>query len=177
MWRHFPHHTHARCGETSDFSTSFMGKNFKLLHIWKNFRFLHICHVEKFEITPHVEKFHIALQLSCREIWDLSTWWIFLHRHRLPPVIPVTNMRYGRAGCIWQDTYLLYRKRRNISFQYQQQAMCLSPFCQSQKFIFVCTFGAEHLYCTVWLSFVMLLYCWDRSDPRIFLTILASIPA
>ena len=24
---------------------------------------------------------------------------------------------------------------------------------------------------------LMLLYCWDRSDPRIFLTILASIPA
>ena len=66
--------THARCGETSDFSTSVMWRNLKLLNMWRNvrflhistmwrnlkllhmlrnFRFLHICHAYKFEISPH----------------------------------------------------------------------------------------------------------------------------
>ena len=69
MWRHFPHHTHARCGEISDFSsgesphllwgeiwnystcgenldfsTSVMWRDVKLLHMWRNIRILHICH-------------------------------------------------------------------------------------------------------------------------------------
>ena len=77
MWRHFPHHTHARCGEISDFSTSVMRRNLKLLDMWKKFRFLHICHVEKFESTPHVEKFQNSPNLSCIEIWKFSTWQIF----------------------------------------------------------------------------------------------------
>ena len=39
--------------EISDFSTSVMWRNVKLIHMWRNFRFLHICHVHKFEISPH----------------------------------------------------------------------------------------------------------------------------
>ena len=80
MWRHSPHHTHARCGEISDFSTSVMRRNLKLLHMWRKFRFLHFCHVEKCEITPHVEKFQNSPHLSCIEIWNFSTWQIFSPR-------------------------------------------------------------------------------------------------
>ena len=68
MWRHFPHHKHARCREISDFSTSVMRRNLKLLDMWKKFRFLHICHVEKFESTPHVEKFQISPHAYISEI-------------------------------------------------------------------------------------------------------------
>ena len=39
--------------EISDFSTSVMWRNLKLIHMWMNFRLLHICHVQKFEISPH----------------------------------------------------------------------------------------------------------------------------
>ena len=39
--------------EISDFSTSVMWYNVKLIHLWKNFRFLNIYHVQKFEISPH----------------------------------------------------------------------------------------------------------------------------
>ena len=39
--------------EISDFSTSVMWWNVKLIHMWRNFRFLLICHVQKFEISPH----------------------------------------------------------------------------------------------------------------------------
>ena len=47
--------------------------------MWRNFRFLHIFHMAKFEITPHVEKFQISPHLSRIEIWNFSTWQIFLH--------------------------------------------------------------------------------------------------
>ena len=77
----FPHRTHARCGETpdfstsvmwrswnystcgemSDFSTSVMCRNLKLLHMWRNFRFLHICHAYKSEISPHDKFFSTYL--------------------------------------------------------------------------------------------------------------------
>ena len=81
MWRHFPHHSHAICGEISDFYTSVTRRNLKLLHMWRKFRFLHICHVERFEITLHVEKFQKSPHLSCIEIWNFSTWQFFLHRY------------------------------------------------------------------------------------------------
>ena len=58
MWRHSPHHT---------------------CQMWRNFRFLHIFHMAKFEITPHMEKFQISPHLSLIEIWNFSTWQIFLH--------------------------------------------------------------------------------------------------
>ena len=82
MLRHSPHHTHARCGETSDFSTSVMWRNLKLLnmwrnvrflhistmwrnlkllHMWRNFRFLHICHAYKFKISSHDKFFSTSL--------------------------------------------------------------------------------------------------------------------
>jgi len=77
MWRHFPHHSHAICGEISDFYTSVTRRNLKLLHMWRKFRFLHICHVERFEITLHVEKFQKSPHLSCIEIWNFSTWQFF----------------------------------------------------------------------------------------------------
>ena len=80
MWRHFPHHSHAICGEISDFYTSVTRRNLKLLHMWRKFRFLHICHVERCEITPHVEKFQNSPHLSCIEIWNFSTWQIFSPR-------------------------------------------------------------------------------------------------
>ena len=32
MWRHSPHHTHARDGEISDLSTSVMWRNYKFFH-------------------------------------------------------------------------------------------------------------------------------------------------
>ena len=63
MLRHSPHHTHARCGETSNFSTSVMWRNLKLLNMGRNFRFLHICHAYKFEISPH-DKF-FSTYLTC----------------------------------------------------------------------------------------------------------------
>ena len=66
------HHTNLSCGEISDFSTSAMWRNLKLLHMWRNFRFLHICHAYKFEISPH-DKFFST---------DIS-------------VGSVTNIRYG----------------------------------------------------------------------------------
>ena len=81
MWRHFPHHSHAICGEISDFYTSVTRRNLKFLHMWRKFRFLHICHVERFEITLHVEKFQKSPYLSCIEIWNFSTWQFFLHRY------------------------------------------------------------------------------------------------
>ena len=67
--------------EFSDFSTYYMWRNLKLLHMWRDFRILHTCHVETFEITPHVEKFQNSPHLSCTEIWNFSTWQIFLHRY------------------------------------------------------------------------------------------------
>ena len=33
MWRHSPHHTHARCGEISDLSTFITHRNLKFLHM------------------------------------------------------------------------------------------------------------------------------------------------
>ena len=80
MWRHFPHQTHVWFEEISDFSTSVMRRNLKLLHTWRKFRFLHICHVERCEITPHMEKFQNSPHLSCIEIWNFSTWQIFSPR-------------------------------------------------------------------------------------------------
>ena len=50
MWRHFSHHTHARCGKISYFSTSVMRRNLKLLHMWKKFKLLPICHVENLKL-------------------------------------------------------------------------------------------------------------------------------
>ena len=38
--------------DISDFSTSVMWWNVKLIHMLRNFRFLLICHVQKFEISP-----------------------------------------------------------------------------------------------------------------------------
>ena len=51
--------------------------------MWKNSRFLHLCQVDKFEIAPHVEKLQISpfTSLSRLEIWNFSTWQIFLHRY------------------------------------------------------------------------------------------------
>ena len=39
--------------EISDFSTSVIRRNLKLIHMGMNFRLLHICHVQEFEISPH----------------------------------------------------------------------------------------------------------------------------
>ena len=58
--------------EISDFSTSVMWRNVKLIHMWRNFRFLHICHVQKFEISPHDRFFS----------------------PRAPPAVPATNIKY-----------------------------------------------------------------------------------
>ena len=72
MWRHFPHHTHARCGEISDFSTSFIWQNLKLLHMWRNFRFLHIYHAQKSDISPHEKIFstHLISDISNKyQVW------------------------------------------------------------------------------------------------------------
>ena len=88
MWRHFPHHTHARSGDISDVSTSVMRRNLKLLHMWRKFRFLHICHVEKFEITPRVEFYTSAMHRTLK----------FLHMTNFfstdISVGSVTNLRY-----------------------------------------------------------------------------------
>ena len=51
----------------------------KLLQIWQNFTFFCIYCEEKAEIPLHVEKFQISPHLSCIEIWNFSTWLIFLH--------------------------------------------------------------------------------------------------
>ena len=103
MLRHSPHHTHARCGETSDFSTSIMWRNLKLLNMWRNVRFLHICHVEKYETTPHVKKFQISPHLSCIQIWSFSTWQIFLHISHLWYLWQISGMEKN----IWQLPCLL----------------------------------------------------------------------
>ena len=63
----FTHHRHDNCGDKSDFFTSVMWRNLKLLDMWRNFRILHTCHVENLEITPLVENFHIFLYLSWGE--------------------------------------------------------------------------------------------------------------
>ena len=47
--------------------------------MWRNFRFLHIFHTAKFEITQYMEKFQISPHSSRIEIWNFSTWQIFLH--------------------------------------------------------------------------------------------------
>ena len=39
-----------KTGKISDFITSVLQRNLKLLHIWQHFRFLHIFHVQKFWI-------------------------------------------------------------------------------------------------------------------------------
>ena len=67
--------------EISDFSTSVMWRNVKLIHMWRNFRFLHICHVQKFEISPH-DRF-------------------FLHGHRPPCPRQISGMNVV-AGFIWK---------------------------------------------------------------------------
>ena len=87
---------YSTCGEISDFSTFFMLRNVKLLHMWRNFRFLHICHVKlihmwwNFRFLHICHKFQFSPHLSW--IWNLSTWQIC--SPRVPPVVPVTNMRY-----------------------------------------------------------------------------------
>ena len=58
-----------------------MWRYVKFLQIWQNFTFFCIYCVEKAEIPLHVEKFQISPHLSCIEIWNFSTWLIFLHLH------------------------------------------------------------------------------------------------
>ena len=106
MLRHSPHHTHARCGETSNFSTSVMWRNLKLLnmwrnvrflhistmwrnlkllHMWRNFRFLHICHAYKFEISPH-DKF-FSTYLICDVCDKYQVWeWLISAMDLLQPI-------------------------------------------------------------------------------------------
>ena len=60
MWRHFSHHTLARCGEISYFSTSVIRRNLKLLHTWRKFRFLHICHVKLLQTWRNFRILHIC---------------------------------------------------------------------------------------------------------------------
>ena len=71
------------CGVISYFSTSVMWRNLKCLHMSdvENLRFIFICHREKSEMSPHDRcgEFKIYLHLSCIEIWNFSTWHIFLH--------------------------------------------------------------------------------------------------
>ena len=64
--------------EISDFSTSVMWWNVKLIHTWRNFRFLLICLVQKVEISPH-DRF-------------------FLHGHR-----PCVRDKYRVWTDIWQE--------------------------------------------------------------------------
>ena len=62
MLRHSPHHTHARCGETSDFCHV---EKFEITQYVEKCQISpHLHNVDKFEITPHVEKFQISPHLS-----------------------------------------------------------------------------------------------------------------
>ena len=68
--------------EISDFSTSVMWWNVKLIHMWRSFKFLHICHVQKFGISPHDgfflhghrpcvrDKYQVSM---CRQTWNYSS--------------------------------------------------------------------------------------------------------
>ena len=59
--------------EISDFSTSVMWWNVKLIHMWRNFRFLLISHVQKFEISPH-DRFFLHGHRPCfRDKYQV--WW------------------------------------------------------------------------------------------------------
>ena len=59
--------------EISDFSTSVMWWNVKLIHMWRNFRFLLICHVQKFEISPH-DRFFLHGHRPCvRDKYQVCT--------------------------------------------------------------------------------------------------------
>ena len=69
MWRHFPHHSHAICGEISDFYTSVTRRNLKLLHMWIKFRFFHICHAKKSEISPHD---NFSPRIYPWDLWQMS---------------------------------------------------------------------------------------------------------
>ena len=73
MWRHSPHHTHARDGEISDLSTSVMWRNWKFLHMWRN-RFLPICHIQKSEISPHEKFLYIYICGIGDKYGVCSTW-------------------------------------------------------------------------------------------------------
>ena len=61
--------------EISDFSTSVMWWNVKLIHMWRNFRFLLICHVQKFEIPPH-DRFFLNGHRPC--VRDKYQVWLFI---------------------------------------------------------------------------------------------------
>ena len=59
--------------DISDFFTSVMWRNVKLIHMWRNFRFLHIFHVQTFEISPHDRFF--STDIICdicdkKEVWQ-----------------------------------------------------------------------------------------------------------
>ena len=64
--RFSPHSQFLSCGEIRNSS---------------NFTFLHNYCVDKSEIHLHVEKFQICPHLSCIEIWNFSTWLIFLYKY------------------------------------------------------------------------------------------------
>ena len=81
------------CPHLKTFSTSYT------CQLWRNFKFLRICHVEKFEITQHGEKFQISPHLSCIQIWNFSTWQIFLHISNLWYLWQISGMSIGFRNC------------------------------------------------------------------------------
>ena len=66
--------------EISDFSTSVMWRNLKLIHVWTNFSFLHMFHVQNFEISPNDRFFlHGPGPWACDkyEVCTLIHWQLF----------------------------------------------------------------------------------------------------
>ena len=147
MWRHFPHHSHAICGEISDFYTSVTRRNLKLLHMWRKFRFLHICHVERFEITLHVEKFQKSPHLSCIEIWNFSTWQFF------SPQI------------YWWDWWQISGMHTGCIFFWLFSTMCLQKTPQKECITLAALFW---LFSAVFI-FHMSPHCFSRSGWKVTL--------
>ena len=57
--------------DISDFFTSVMWRNVKLIHMWRNFRFLHIFHVQTFEISPHDRFFSTGTTRGTRDKYQV----------------------------------------------------------------------------------------------------------
>ena len=133
------------CTYVKTFSTSYT------CQMWRNFKFLHICHVEKFEITQHGEKFQISPHLSCIQIWNFSTWQIFLHISNLWYLWQISGMAkyhtwyFLRSRCYlpdtctgWEDPYIVASS--SCSFQpgmerWKGEAGLMSWTCSSRVFM------------------------------------------
>ena len=90
--------------EISDFFTSVMWWNMKLIQMWRNFRFLHICPVQKFEISPH-HRFFLHGHRPC--VRDKYEVWYGQSIFNLWPTYMDRKSQMGKTGWVWQVDQVL----------------------------------------------------------------------